>query len=278
MPRLWPPYDPDAFDQREPAFIERIVAIARRVHVPWHRGEVRGLERVPPGPALYVGNHNGGTWTPDTWIFAEAVHREHGLAGLPFGLGHDAVTARFPLNRITVPLGGVRATPANAERLLAAGHKVLVYPGGDLDAVRPFRHRHRIVFGGRRGYARIAIRAGVPIVPVVACGAHSTFVVIDDLRGLARLIHADRWARFKVWPLILCLPWGLAMGPAVVYFPYPSRITVEIGEPIAPAVTGPEAADDAAAVDALADRVESAMQATLDRLAAARRRPRASDR
>lgn len=264
------PFDPDRFDQRDPALFERLAPWVERIHCRYHRAEVRGVERVPAGPALFVANHNGGLWTADTWILGHALYRRFGLEGVPYGLGHEKVLAFPPFNRILVPLGAVRATPANAERLLAAGHKVLVYPGGDEDALRPYRHRDRIVFGGRRGYARLALKTGVPIVPVVAAGAHSTFVVIDDLRWLARLIRADRWLRIKVWPLILCLPWGLAMGPAVPYLPFPSRILMEILPPIRFDPTGPEAAADEARVAAAAARVEAEMQAALDRLAAER--------
>ncbi len=262
MPRLWPPYDPDRLDQREPAFVARCAGLVRRVHTRWHRGEVRGLEHIPPGPALYVGNHSGGLWTPDTFIFAQAVHDARGIEDVPYGLAHDLGVDVPPLNRLLVPLGAVRAVPGNAERLLAAGHKVLVYPGGDEDALRPFRQRGRVVFGGRRGFARLALKAGVPIVPVVAAGAHSGFIILDDGRRLARLLRADRWARLKVFPIILCAPWGLALGPAVLYVPFPSKVLVEVLPPIAPEGTS----------DELAGRVEATMQATLDRLEAERRR------
>jgi hypothetical protein len=48
---------------------------------------------------------------------------------------------------------------------LAAGRDVITFPGGDLDAGRPF-HLPRVVrFGNRRGYAKLALEAGVPIVP-----------------------------------------------------------------------------------------------------------------
>jgi 1-acyl-sn-glycerol-3-phosphate acyltransferase len=261
MPRLWPPYDPDRLDQREPEHVARCARVVRAVHARWHRAEVRGLEHIPPDAALYVGNHSGGLWTPDTFIFCQAVHDARGIVDVPYGLAHDLGVDVLPLNRLMVPLGAVRAAPGNAERLLAAGRKVLVYPGGDEDALRPFRQRGRVVFGGRRGYARLALRTGAPIVPVVASGAHSGFVVLSDMRRLARLLRADRWARLKVFPLILCAPWGLAVGPAVLYLPYPSKVLVEVLPPIAPEGTAGE----------LAERVEAAMQAALDRLEAERR-------
>jgi hypothetical protein len=108
-------------------------------------------------------------------------------------------------------------------------------------------------------------------VPLVAAGAHSTFLVLHDNRWLARLLGADRWARMKVWPLTLSIPWGLTFGPGVPYIPWPTRILVEVLEPIRFERAGDEAAADDAYVRQCADRVETAMQETLTRLAAERR-------
>ncbi len=49
--------------QRDAERIECIVEIIDRVLVPYHRAEVRGLERVPEEGAIFVGNHNGGFLT-----------------------------------------------------------------------------------------------------------------------------------------------------------------------------------------------------------------------
>ncbi|MSP59639.1 MAG: glycerol acyltransferase [Myxococcales bacterium] len=262
------PYDIDNLEQRDPKRIELALHFIEKVLIPWHRGEVRGVERVPSGAALFVGNHNGGLMTPDTFIFCRAIYRAHGLDGVPYGLGHEVPLSMPILNQLVVPLGAVRACDENARRLFDLGRKVLVYPGGDEDAMRPFRHRNRIVFGGRRGYIRTALRHSVPIIPVVAAGAHSTFIVLDDLRWLARWLGVDRRLRIKVWPAVLSFPWGLTVGPPPFYVPFPSKIRIEILDPIHFDRVGPEAAADAAYVAACAARVEAAMQQTLDRLVA----------
>ncbi|MBI5517061.1 MAG: 1-acyl-sn-glycerol-3-phosphate acyltransferase [Deltaproteobacteria bacterium] len=263
-------YDLDDLEQRDARLIERLVAVTDRVLKPWFRAEVRGLERIPEGAALYVGNHNAGLMTPDTFLFGAAVYHARGLGDVPYGLGHEVAIGLPGINQVIVPLGAVRASHENAHRLFQAGRKVLVYPGGDFDAMRPYRHRDRIVFGGRRGYLKLALREAVPIVPVVAAGAHATFRILDDGRWLARLLRADRLLRIKVWPITLCLPWGLLVGPGLFYLPWPTRILIEALEPIRFERTGPEAAADEAYVRACADRVEGTMQAALTRLARAR--------
>ncbi len=266
-------YDIDSLVNRDEAVIERIAPIAEWVRR-YHKASVSGLEHVPDGPALYVANHNAGFWTPDTWIFTKAVYDRFGIDAVPYGLGHEFAIRLRGAHSLLVKLGAVRASHDNAQRLFEAGKKVLVYPGGDEDAWRPFSRRHEIVFGGRRGYIRLALRAGVPIVPVVSCGAHSTWVVMSDNKWLARLIGVDRSLRIKVWPTILSMPWGVTVGPPPPYLPFPSRILIEALEPIRFDRTGPEAAADDSWVAHCARRVESRMQTCLDRLSVERRRLR----
>ncbi len=261
-------YDLDRLDQRDPALVGKLVSFVDRVVRPYHRATVRGLEHVPDGAALLVGNHNAATYSPDTFLLGAALHQSRGIDAVPYGLAHEVILGAPGFNQLLVPLGAVRAGHENARRLFAEGRKVLVYPGGELDAMRPFRHRNKLVFGGRRGYIRLALSAGVPIVPVVAAGAHSTFVVVDDLRWLAKWLRADRVLRTKVWPLTLSFPLGLTLGPLMPHLPFPSRIRIEVLEPIQFERTGAEAAADDDWVARCSDRVESVMQASLTRLAA----------
>jgi 1-acyl-sn-glycerol-3-phosphate acyltransferase len=260
-------YDIDSLENRNPALVERLAAVVEGVLHPYFRSEVRGLERIPAGAGLYVGNHNGGLITPDSFLFAAAVYRAHGIGAVPYALGGEVAISLPLVHQFIVPLGAVRASHANAHRLFARGLKVLTYPGGEFDAMRPFRHRHRIVFAGRRGYVRLALREGVPMIPVVAAGAHSTFFVVDDGRWLARFLGADRLLRVKVWPITLCLPWGLVVGPGLFYFPWPTRILIEVLDPIRFERSGEAAAADPEYVRACAEHVEGTMQEALDRLA-----------
>ena len=265
-------YDIDRLDNRQPARVASLAAWVNNVIRPYFRAEVSGLERVPAGAALFVGNHNAGLLMPEGLLLGAALYNAQGIDAVPYGLGHEVAISIPLLQEFVVPLGAVRASHKNAMRLFERGAKVLVYPGGDYEAMRPYRDRDRIVFGGRNGYVRLALRAGVPIVPVVAAGAHATFVVLDDGRWLAKLLGADRLLRLKVWPVTLCLPWGIVVGPGLLYWPWPTRILVETLEPIAFDRQGDEAADDEACVRACGERVEATMQAALTRLAQRRAR------
>src|SRR5690606_10518656 len=170
-----------------------------------------------------------------------------------------------------VKMGALHASHASGERALRAGKQVIVFPGGELDAMRPFRKRNTITFDGRRGYIRLALRTGAPIVPFVAWGAHSTVMILDDMRWVARRLKLLRRLRVKAWPVTVSIPWGLTLGPPPPFVPFPSKIVVEICEPIVFDPHGVRFAADDSYVAACARRVEDAMQHTLNRLAAEHR-------
>ena len=258
-------FDVDALDNRKDAWIQRAARLAGPPLRAYFRARIRGLDRVPQSAALYVGNHNGGMLSPDSFVFVCELVRKLGMDAVPYFLAHDLPINLPGLHQAIVLGGGVRASHDNAERLLISGRKVMVYPGGDLDAMRPYRHRDRIVFGPRRGYVRLALRAGVPIVPVVAAGAHQGFYVIDDGRWLARLLRLDR-LRLEVWPITLSIPWGLTLGPPPGYFPWRTRIHIEVMDPVCFERSGPEAAGDADYVEACHRKVHGSMVVTLRRL------------
>lgn len=264
-------YDVDSIDNRDRRAIERTIRFLEPVLEAFFHPVVRGLERIPSGPGLYVANHSGGILFPDAYVLGTSVYRHGGMEDLPYVLAHDMAVRPPIANQIFVPLGGVRASPENAHKLFSAHRKVLVYPGGDVEAMRPFRDRDRIVFGPRRGYLRLAISEGVPILPVVTAGAHSGLVILDDGGRVARFLHLDRLLRVKVFPIVLSAPWGLTIGFPPPYIPLPTRFFMEFLEPIRFERSGEEAANDREYVERCHRRVVGAMQAALTRLAAERR-------
>ncbi len=198
----------------------------------WFRAEVDGFENVPDEPVLFVGNHSGGGSTPDTFVLLLAYNTFFTVEGRPlYALAHDTITAAPIIGSLTRKLGVVPADNAFAERIFASGGSALVYPGGDVEALRPWRDRHRVVFSGRNGFLRLAHRCGVKIVPVVATGGHDTLFVLNDGRPTARLLRLDRLARVKSLPLTLSIPWGLSPLP-LPHVPLPAKIRMRVLEPI----------------------------------------------
>jgi 1-acyl-sn-glycerol-3-phosphate acyltransferase len=261
------PYDVDSIHNRDAELVGRVADVLSPILSRLFQPVVRGTERIPPGSGLYVANHNGGLLFPDAYAVAEAIYRTRGIADMPYVLAHDLVV-RFPLTNAIFPrLGALRACAKNARRVFEADRKVLVFPGGDIEVMRPFRDRDKIVFGARRGYMKLAITEGVPVIPVVTAGAHSGLIVLDDGGRVARFLGLDRAFRIKVFPTVISIPWGLTVGFPPPYLPYPTRFYTEFLEPIRFERSGNEAADDADYVEACHQRVVDAMQAALTRLA-----------
>ena len=256
--------------QRDPDFIRRqLPAIAR--YTSYFTPEVRGLDRLPSdGPALVVGNHSCLFYMPETWICGQAVLSRRGIAAPAYLLTYDLLLAMPGIGPMLRRLGAVPARAADAEQALASGACVVVYPGGDLEACRPWTQRNRIDFGGRKGFVRLALRAGVPIVPVVAHGGQHAVVVLTRGDRLARAagLHS---IRIKVFPF-LAGPFGVTsiLAPPP---PMPAQLTVEFLAALDWTGYGPEAADDPAIVSGCYDEITGRMQAALDRLAAERPYP-----
>lgn len=264
LPR--PPSGAALFTTRDPVFIRDVaLPVLGRLVDRWHELRVDGLEHVPEGRALLVGNHNGGVSSPDMYALMVAYWRHFGAEAPAFGLAHDAAF-RFPLfGEAMARAGAVPAHPGTAVALLEREARVLVYFGGDLDAYRAHARRHEIVFGRRSGFIKVALRARAPIVPVVSIGAHESFRVLHDGVALARLLGLKRLARVEVLPLIAGLPWGLWVGP-LPSVPLPVRMHLRVLPPIEWPELGPEAASDPAVVDRCFVDVLRVMQRALDQL------------
>lgn len=264
------PLDVDDPSSVDPDLLEALAPWADRAARVWYRLEVRGLEHIPEGPALIVGNHNSGT------TFLEAVGtgarwiRERGADDPWAGLAHDSIVGLPGLGRVLARLGAVRAGHRQAEAAFDQGRKVIVFPGGNREAYRRYADRHRILFAGRTGWVSLAVRHQVPIVPAVFIGGQEGFVVLAEGKRVARWTGARRWLRVDTWPVFLGLPWGLAFGP-MFHLPLPVKCVTRFLPPIDPGLP-PEAADDPVALQDVYDEVTGKMQVALDALARERRR------
>lgn len=268
MPPRGPLSPLSSLDRRSPDLIRALSPALRLLVERYHEVDLQGFERVPEGAALVVGNHNGGTMCPDMFALMAAYWRHFGADAPAYGLMHDLMFRVPVIGPLMARFGAVPGHPETAATLLARGAKVLVYPGGDIDAFRPASERHRVVFGERLGFIRVALRAGVPIVPVVSAGAHDGFHVLTDGAEIARWSGWKRLTRIEVFPLIVALPFGLAAGPVLAYLPLPVRMKIRVLDPIRFPDLGPEAADDDAVVRRCRDQVLGVMQTALDALLA----------
>ena len=80
----------------------------------------------------------------------------------------------------------MRACRENAERLLAPGRFVIVFPEGVKGAAKVFRERYRLQRFGRGGVIRVALETGAPLVPVGIVGAEEAHPILFKWRTAAR--------------------------------------------------------------------------------------------
>lgn len=253
-------YCPDALDRRDPAFVARVLPPLEWFCAHYLRLQCTGLANIPTtGPVMFVANHNGGIMGPDLFCTLSVLWRTLGPAAPLYALAHDfAMRQLTPLGRLLQKVGAVAASPPNAERILRAGDPLLVYPGGDLDAYRHHRRRNEVVLLPRTGFVETARATGVPIVPIVAHGAHRSAYIFHEGAGIAAWLALHSRARVSRFPLAVALPWLIAPGPYLPYFPLPFRIRLEI---LAPVMVGRD--EDA---HAAAGRIQASMQASLSRM------------
>lgn len=242
------------------------VEFTERIHLPlmsalareWFRVEVRGAHHLPvDGSALMVANH-GGMIPVDAMVLQSVVfdavarHLRLLAASLVFS---TPVVADFARRT-----GSTLACAADAERLLADGHLVGVFPEGFKGLGKPITERYRLKRFGRGGFVATAIRAQVPIIPVSIVGGDEAYPQIGNLARLAEILGLPY---FPVTPLF---PW---LGP-VGLIPLPSKWVIDIGEPVS---TRPwrDRAGDPRTIFAVTDQVRQHIQARLHTLLTERR-------
>jgi 1-acyl-sn-glycerol-3-phosphate acyltransferase len=168
-------------------------------------------------------------------------------------------------------MGVLPAAPDSISAALAAGHDVALWPGGEVDSLRPWTQRDEAILAGRKGFIRLAIRSCVPIVPISTVGGPDSMPVLASGRRLAKLLRLDRVARLKTFPIALQAPWGIS--PALLpEIPLPTKIRTAFQPPIE-VDCDPGRAEDEEYVETKYDEVRASIQAGMDALARRRRLP-----
>jgi 1-acyl-sn-glycerol-3-phosphate acyltransferase len=201
---------------------ERTRALVRQLYGPlyerWFRVEWEGLEHIPKeGGALLVANHAGA-------IPSDAPAIMHGIEtelGRPvYGLAEHLFKAVPVIGTLWSRTGGVAAHPDNAYRLLHDEQQLaVVFPEGTKGTGKRFSDRYRLARFGRGGFVAIAMRAGVPVIPIAVVGAEESMPIVWSSRRLAKLLNL---------PYVPLTANMLAFGPLglVLYFPAKFRIRV----------------------------------------------------
>jgi 1-acyl-sn-glycerol-3-phosphate acyltransferase len=197
--------------------------LARKAYDPvyrkWFRVEWEGLDRIPAdGGALLVANHAGAI-PSDAPVIMHGIETE--LDRPVYGLA-DHMFRNLPVvGTLWSRLGGVVAHPDNAYRLLREQHQlVLVFPEGEKGAGKTYPERYRLRRFGRGGFVEIAMRAGVPVVPIAVVGAEESMPIVVKSNTIGRALGL---------PFLPVTANHLLLGPVlgtIGYFPAKFRLRV----------------------------------------------------
>lgn len=265
---LTPRFRPGDLDDRDPDFMREFLPGLWLLVSAWYRPEITGLENIPrDGGVLVVGNHTGGTASPEVFISQLAFSTYFGVERPHYQLAHRMVL-NSPFGWFLRRFGTVEADQANAETALDSGALVTVFPGGDYEVFRPSWQSGRIDMGGRKGFLRLAHAKDVPLVPMVSLGGQETALFLTRGDRLASLLRLDRTMRLKVLPVMLSLPFGLQIGP-MPHLPLPVKIQISV----LPALDLREEYGDSPDWDEVYADVTARMQERLTDMASHRRLP-----
>jgi 1-acyl-sn-glycerol-3-phosphate acyltransferase len=257
----------------DPELMEKQSGLWNQLMNRYFRLEIDGFDKLPEEPCLLVGVHSGGPLTMDAWTVLMAWWRNFGESRNLHATAHDVLMKSPVLGQYFRRLGVITPTRENIQAAFDKGDDVVLWPGGELDSYRNWSDRDKAVLGGRKGFIRMAMRSGVPIVPVATIGGHDTLFVLSEGRGLAKLLNLKERMRSEVAPITLSWPLGLSLHlTPFQHIPLPAKIRTEMLEPIY-LDSDPARLDDQKYVDGVYDEIESRIQAAMDKLAKKRRFP-----
>jgi 1-acyl-sn-glycerol-3-phosphate acyltransferase len=221
----------------------------------YFRVRSQGHEHIPAeGPVVLVANH-GGLLPFDGAMTVIDVLLNTDPPRLPRAIVERwAGTLPF-VNVFFARVGQVIGTHENFDRLLRDREPVLVFPEGVEGIRKPITQRYRLQ-PFHVGFVEHALRGRAPVVPVAILGSDDQAPILFDVKPLAHLLG------LPAAPITPTFPW---LGPAGL-LPYPVRYRIVYGEPVALHERfGPEGAEDASLVRALANQVRRSVQSLIDR-------------
>jgi 1-acyl-sn-glycerol-3-phosphate acyltransferase len=205
---------------------ERMRRLARQLYDPvyrsWFRVEWEGLEKIPAdGGALLIANHAGAI-PHDAPVIMHGIELELGRP--VYGMADYFFRTVPVIGTLWSRTGGVVASPQNAYRLLREqGQLALVFPEGSRGPSKRFDERYQLRRFGRGGFVEIAMRAGVPIIPIAVIGSEEAMPILFRIPALGRLL------RLPYFPVTANM---VAMGPLGILVPFPAKLRLRVMDPV----------------------------------------------
>lgn len=237
---------PGPYPDVDPAMIAKLERLLRPL-ADLHHFQLVGAEHVPrTGACLLVVHHSLATY--DGFLLGGAIWEQTGR--MPRGLGDDTIFRIPGLDRFALGVGIVPASPTAGEQLLREGHLLGVAPGGMWESLRPRTERRRSRWAGRKGFVRLALRTGAPMLLGAVPRADELYTVYPS-----RITDAV-YRRFH-------LPVPVVRGIGPTWIPRPVALTGYLAPCIQPPPWDPAREDEQVAE--LHDRAVATMAELLSR-------------
>lgn len=206
-----------------PAAAKRTLAFVRLLYRHYFRVETEGLERVPSGRVLLIGNHSSQLAYDGMLVCAAFV-----LEAEPPRFVRAMIERFFAeppfVNVMMARMGQLVGIPENARRLLSEEEAaVLVFPEGERGGGKVWRDRYKIM-GFGQGFLRLALETRTPIVPFGFIGGEEMCPSFSRMKPIARLLG---------------VPYA-PLTPTLLPLPLPAKVHILFGEPLRFEGTGHE--------------------------------------
>ena len=237
----------------------------------YYRVKYIGLENIPDTPFLGVGNHLGVYFIPESYLWLGKYHSLDNKPKMSVLVHKVFKELTDVLNLGDESFGMLDANPESALNALKSGNALTVYPGGDRENSKAFVDRNKIDFFEHLGYIKLALRARVPIVPIVGIGGGETLFVLSSGEQFARRTQLTKMFKLHSWPIYWSFPFGWHIGHFPhISLPLPSQITLSILPPIYLDEYHESAIDNPLEIEQINKMVVDIMQKEMDKLAEGR--------
>jgi len=245
---------------------ERVRAVVRSLYDPlyrrWFRAEWEGLEKIPTeGGALLVANHAAAI-PSDAPVIMHGIETE--LQRPVYALAEHLFKSMPVVGTLWARAGGVAGHPENAYRLLREQNQlVLVFPEGNKGPAKTYGERYQLRRFGRGGFVEIAMRAGVPVVPIAVVGAEESMPIVWKNSTLAKALG------IPYFPVTANM---LAFGPLLGLMTYfPAKFKLRVLDPVTFDVPPDQERYSKSRIMDHAEQIRTDLQETLYEMLRARR-------
>ncbi len=203
-----------------PETLRKFAPIMYVLYKKYFRVEATGLENIPEGRVLYIGNH-GGQIPLDAMMAGLALLLESEPPRIARAMVERWVPTVPFVSSLFTRIGAMIGDPNNCRDLLLHDQSVMVFPEGVRGSGKLFKDRYQLQRFGT-GFMRLALETNTPIIPVAVIGTEETYPSVMNLKRLAKLIGAPYFPVTPFFPLL---------GPLGL-LPLPAKVTVRFGKPL----------------------------------------------